>query len=79
MKSLNDGVEFSKQRISAVMARALPLLNENTDVSEAYRLLLSGSTGIVITNDEGTPKAILTRTDIIDFMIMKREGNIYEI
>lgn len=79
MKSLNDGIEFSKQRISAVMARPLPLLNEGVDVSEAYRLLLSGSTGIVVTNDEGMPKAILTRTDIIDFMILKREGNIYEI
>jgi cystathionine beta-synthase len=79
MKNLSDGIDFSKQEISAVMGKPLPQLSDDTDISEAYRLLLAGNSGIIALNDSGVPSAILTRSDIIDYLITQKEGHIYEI
>lgn len=72
MKLLHDGIDFTKQEISPVMGKPLPVVNEETDLSEAYRLLLSGTQGIIITRD-GLPVGVITRTDLINHWILQRE------
>jgi cystathionine beta-synthase len=73
MKVLHDGVEFTKQEIFAVMGQPLPALDEDVDVSEAYRLLLSGTTGIIVTRNE-VPIGVITRTDLINHWVTQREA-----
>jgi len=73
MKLLHDGIDFSKQNISAVMGRPLPVLDEETDVSEAYRILLSGTTGFIVAR-KGVSAGVITRTDLINYWIIKKEG-----
>ena len=64
MKLLHDGLDIANQEISAVMARPLPVLDEKTELSEAYRILLGGVPGIVVTRD-GQPAGVVTRADLI--------------
>ena len=64
MKLLHDGLDVHNQEISAVMAKPLPSLDAKTDVSEAYRILLSGVPGIVVTQD-GKGVGFVTRADLI--------------
>ncbi|OHD70748.1 MAG: cystathionine beta-synthase [Spirochaetes bacterium RBG_16_49_21] len=78
MKLLMDGIDFTKQKISAIMGSPLPSLDEHTDVSEAERLLLSGSTGIIVTSNK-KPVGVITRTDIIEAWVSGRKGFSYEI
>ncbi|MCX5642846.1 MAG: cystathionine beta-synthase [Candidatus Omnitrophica bacterium] len=66
MKLLYDGVNFSKQQILPVMGKPLPVLDEETDVSEIYRILLSGTSGIVVTKKE-VPVGFITRADLINY------------
>lgn len=66
MKLIHDGVNFSQQVISAVMSKPLPVLDEEVDVSEAYRILLSGVTGIVVKRKE-MPAGLITRTDLVHY------------
>jgi cystathionine beta-synthase len=73
MKLLHDGVEFTKQGIFAVMGKPLPALDEEIDVSEAYRLLLSGTTGILVTRSE-VPIGVMTRADLINYWATKKES-----
>jgi cystathionine beta-synthase len=78
MKFLLDGIEPEHQDIAGVMGKPLPALDENTDIFEAYRILLSGTSGIVVTkNDE--PQAIITRTDLVNYWIKNRKGDDYGI
>jgi cystathionine beta-synthase len=79
MKVLNDGVEFSRQEIGAVMGKPLPLLDENKDIGEAFRVLLSGSSALIVTDHRGTPKGVVTRADVIDHLILQQEAVGYEI
>lgn len=64
MKLLHDGLDIANQEISAVMAKPLPVLDEKTEISEAYRILLGGVPGIVVTRD-GQPTGVVTRADLI--------------
>lgn len=64
MKLLHDGLDIENQEISAVMARPLPTLDEKTEMSEAYRILLGGIPGIVVTR-EGKGVGFITRADLI--------------
>jgi len=41
------------------MGKPLPVLDENTDIAEAYRLLLGGSPAIVVLRGE-TPFGLIT-------------------
>lgn len=79
MKNLSDGIDFPKQAISGVMGKPLPHLSESQEISEAYRILLSGNSGIIVVNEGGTPVTILTRSDVIDYLITQKEEHIYEI
>jgi len=69
---VHDGVEFTKQRILAVMAKPLPALDEEIDVSEAYRLILSGTTGIIVTRNR-VPIGVITRADLINHWVTQKE------
>lgn len=68
MKLLHEGINFFNQDVSAVMGRPLPILDENIDINEAYRLLLSGNTGIIIKRNE-KPVGLITRADLIKYWI----------
>lgn len=78
MKLLMDGINFTNQEISAFMGKPFPSLDENVDVSEAERILLSGSSGIIITKNRA-PVGVITRADIIDSWVSGKEDFSYEI
>jgi cystathionine beta-synthase len=74
MQLLHEGIEFDRQDIATVMGKPLPSLEETTDVAEAYRVLLSGATGIVV-KKEGVPIGLIARADLVTYWIsQKREG-----
>jgi cystathionine beta-synthase len=75
MKSLHDGVDLNNQDIGVVMGNPLPVLDECTDIAEAYRLLLGGSPALVVTQDS-VPYGIISRFDIINALINKDEYGI---
>jgi cystathionine beta-synthase len=79
MRALSDGIDVTKQEVGAVMGKPLPLLGEEKDLSEAHRILLSGSTGVIVTNSEGNPVGIVTRSDVIDYYVLQKQEHIYEI
>ncbi|MCL5072442.1 MAG: cystathionine beta-synthase [Actinobacteria bacterium] len=66
MKLYHDGIDFNKQQILAVMGKPLPTLDKDVDISEAYRVLLSGTTGIIVTEDD-MPIGVITRVDLINY------------
>jgi cystathionine beta-synthase len=78
MQLLHDGIEFERQDISTVMGKPLPSLDENTDVSEAYRVLLSGATGIVVKH-KGLPFGLVTRADLLSFWLTQKKGDSSEV
>jgi len=66
LKLLNDGLDFANQEVGPVMGKPLPGLDARTDSSEAYRLLLAGAAGIVVTQDAGGHCiGVITRSDLI--------------
>lgn len=68
MQLLHDGVKVAEQEVSAVMGKPLPGLDESTDVAEAYRVLLSGATGIVVKRQD-LPVGLITRADLVNYWI----------
>ena len=72
MKLLHEGINFSNQEVSAVMGKPLPVLDREVDVAEAYRVLLSGTTGIIVKSDE-VPVGLITRADLIRYWISQTE------
>ncbi len=66
MKLVYDGVDFRNQQAKAVMSAPFPEIDVHTDISEAYRILLSGQNAILVT-ENAKPKAVLTRIDLVDF------------
>ncbi len=48
------------------MARPFPVLDAGTNLEEAYRILLSGHSAILVTR-QGTPAQVITRTDLVRF------------
>lgn len=73
MKALREGVDVNKQEIAGVMGKPLPSLDEDIDVTEAYRLFLSGAPAVVVTYRD-VPKGIVTRWDLIESWVVEREG-----
>lgn len=72
MKLLHEGINFSNQEVSVVMGKPLPTLDEEVDISEAYRVLLSGTTGIIIERND-LPIGLITRADLIKYWISQTE------
>ncbi|MCL5985380.1 MAG: cystathionine beta-synthase [Actinobacteria bacterium] len=72
MKILHDGIDFTNQQISAIMSKPLPALDEDTNISEAYRILLSGTSGIIVTRKD-IPVGVITRVDLIKSWTTQKE------
>jgi cystathionine beta-synthase len=53
------------------MGKPLPQLDTATHLDEAYRLLLSGHTGVLATSG-GAVVGIITRIDLIDYWTKHR-------
>jgi len=74
MKGLHDGLDVANQEISAVMTKPMPSLDVRTDASEAYRLLLAGASGIIVTRGpERHGIGLIARSDLIAAW-MRRDG-----
>ncbi len=78
MQLLHDGIEFDRQDIATVMGKPLPFLDENTDISEAYRVLLSGATGIVVKRED-SPVGLITRADLVTYWISQKKESSDEV
>ncbi len=65
-----DGVNPANQRVGSVMGKPLPTIELDTDISEAYRLLLAGSSAL-IASENGAPRSVITRIDLIDYYIRR--------
>lgn len=78
MQLLHDGVKFEEQKISVVMGKSLLMLDHETDIAEAYRVLLSGATGIVVTKKD-IPVGLITRADLVSHWILNKGEKSYEI
>jgi cystathionine beta-synthase len=63
---LHDGLDPEAVFVGDVMARPLPQLDVRVHLDEAYRLLLSGNSGVLAT-DEGAVVDIITRIDLISY------------
>ena len=70
---LHDHRDPAKVSVGEVMARPLPQLDVGTHLDEAYRLLLSGNTGVLATQN-GEVVGIVTRIDLIDYWTRQRES-----
>lgn len=73
MKLLFDGIDFDNQDVQPVMGRPLPEIAATADISEAYRLFLAGATAAIVT-ENGVGLGVITRTDVIERMIVRRGG-----
>ena len=65
-----DGVTPDSQRVGAVMGAALPSIDMDADVGEAYRLLRGGANALFVI-ESGSPRAVVTRIDLVDFYTRK--------
>jgi cystathionine beta-synthase len=68
---LHDSRDPDTVPVGEIMAKPLPQLEVSTHLDEAYRLLLSGNTGVLATND-GAVVGIVTRIDLIDYWTTKK-------
>jgi len=68
LKLVGDGINPASQRVGAVMGKPLPVVDLQVEISEAYRLLLAGA-GALLAAEEGVPRAVITRIDLIDFYV----------
>lgn len=70
IKLLYDGVNLSKKRVSEVMGKSLPQLDESVDISELYRLLMAGYGGVIVTKNNQA-HGFLAKMDFADYWINK--------
>jgi cystathionine beta-synthase len=59
--------------VGDVMARPLPVLDASTHLDEAYRLLMAGHTGVLVTHDNKVVD-IVTRIDLVQYWNRAKEG-----
>lgn len=71
MKLLYDGANLALQNVSTIMGRALPALDVGTNISEAYRLLLSGTQAILVV-DHAKPVGVISRMDLVNYWQSKK-------
>jgi cystathionine beta-synthase len=69
---LHDNADPGKVTVGEVMARPLPALDAAIHLDEAYRLLLSGNTGVLATS-EGKVVGIVTRIDLVHYYEQRRK------
>jgi cystathionine beta-synthase len=63
---LHDQQDPERVTVGEIMARPLPALDVHVHLDEAYRLLMSGHTGVLATQ-EGKVVDIITRIDLIQY------------
>ena len=63
---LSGGVTPENQRVGPVMGKPLPAIDIETDLSEAYRILLGGANALIAT-ENGVPRTVVTRIDLVDY------------
>ena len=71
VKLLHDGVDLESTAVADVMSKPLPQVEESTDVSEVYRLLLAGYPGVIVAKG-GTVQGFLARIDLVEFWSKRR-------
>jgi len=69
---LHDRRDLNTVKIGEVMARPLPTLDVHTHLDEAYRLLMSGYTGVLAT-ENNVVVDIVTRIDLIHYWDQARK------
>ena len=72
-KLLHDGVDLRSRRAEQVMGAPMPQVEVSVDVSEVYRLLLAGHSGVVVVRG-GEAVGLLTRIDLVDFWSRQGEA-----
>ncbi|MBM3705550.1 MAG: cystathionine beta-synthase [Actinobacteria bacterium] len=72
MQLLHDGIEFKNSNIGEIMGKPLPALDEKTDIYEAYRVLLTAATGIVVKRND-KPVGLITRTDLVNYWVSQNK------
>ena len=63
---LHDRRDPTEVPVREIMARPLPQVEFTTDVSEVYRVLMSGHSGVLVTRG-GVIEGIITRIDLVGF------------
>ncbi len=70
---LHDNSDPSVITVGEFMARPLPVLDITVHLDEAYRLLMSGNTGVLVM-DKGKVVDIVTRIDLVQYWQSTRKG-----
>jgi cystathionine beta-synthase len=70
---LHDNRDPTQVTVGEVMARPLPQLDVTVHMDEAYRLLLSGNTGVLATSG-GKVIDIITRIDLVQYWQQSRKS-----
>src|SRR5262249_37236578 len=70
---LHDNSDPGAVTVGEIMAKPLPTLDVNVHLDEAYRLLLSGNTGVLATSG-GKVVDIVTRIDLIEYWSRRRKS-----
>jgi cystathionine beta-synthase len=71
---LHDQRDPNAVPVREIMARPLPQVELNADVSEVYRLLMSGHSGVMVTRG-GVIAGIVTRIDLVNFWEATRSAS----
>jgi len=66
VKLLHDGGNLVGSNVRAVMGQPMPTVDEATDVSEVYRLLMAGYNGVIVVRG-GRARGLVARIDLADF------------
>jgi len=69
---LHDNADPARVTIAEIMARPLPVLDVSVNLDEAYRLLLSGNTGVLATSQDKVID-IVTRIDLVEYWASQRQ------
>jgi cystathionine beta-synthase len=69
---LHDKQDPAQVLVRDVMAKPLPVLDASVHLDEAYRLLLSGNTGVLATT-KGDVVGIVTRIDLVEYWNKQRK------
>lgn len=72
VKLLNDSVDLKEKTIAETMSKPLPQVDEAIDISEPYRLLLSGHGAVIVTKG-GTAYGFLSRIDLVIYWTQNKK------
>lgn len=70
MQQLFHDPALAQQRVRNAMAKPFPQLDASTSVNRAYLAISSGAPAIIV-SEGGSPKGIVTRSDIIKFLVQR--------